>query len=81
MTVGLAAAKALRLMGRPESWGNRGGKPLELVPDGVLKQARRFFADLLREGTKSARMEEQIAAIDLVLADREAHSPQQSLGL
>lgn len=76
----LGEAKALPLMGRPESWGCRGGKPLGDIPDGVLKQARRFFGDICR-AESSPRAEQQVDAITLVLADREAHNPQQLLRL
>lgn len=76
----LDAAQALCLMGRPESWGNRGGKPLGTVPEGTLKQARSFFLRCLQEG-KSPRMEQQVDAINLILADIEAHHPQARLAL
>lgn len=76
----LAGAKAIPLMGRPESWGGRGGKLLGTVPDGVLRQARSFFKECLREGP-NPRLKAQVQAIDLILADREAHHPQHSLAL
>jgi hypothetical protein len=78
MTV--AEAKTLPLMGRPESWGCRGGKPLGEIPDGVLRQARRFFSDICKQ-EPNARAEQQVEAIQLILADREAHNPQQALAL
>lgn len=77
----LATAQALPLMGRPESWNGYGRTRLEGVPDGVLRQARRFFMEITRAGTGSPRVDEQLEAIALILADREAHSPQQSLSL
>jgi hypothetical protein len=79
--VDLATAKALPLMGRPESWDGHGGVALEKCPDAQLRAARGFFTRLLRDGTKSQRMEQQVDGIKLVLADREAHHPQQSLAL
>jgi hypothetical protein len=74
----LAAARALPLMGRPESWDGYGRTPLEDVPDGVLRQARSFFN---RVESPNARTAEQVAAITAVLAWREANSPQQQLAL
>ena len=76
----LAEAKALPLMGRPESWGCRGGKPLGEIPDGVLRQARRFFGDICKQES-NARAEQQCDAIALILSDRESHNPQQLLSL
>jgi hypothetical protein len=78
--VTLAQAKAALLMGRPESWSGHGRRPLGDVPDPMLRQARAFFLRCLTEG-KNPRMEEQVDAINMVLADNEAHSPQQSLAL
>jgi hypothetical protein len=46
----------------------------------VLKQARHFFRDKVAEGA-NPRMEEQLAAIALVMDDREKNSPQESLPL
>jgi hypothetical protein len=76
----LAQAKAALLMGRPESWGGHGRRPLGDVPDPMLRSARAFFLRCLKEG-KSTRLEEQVMAIDVVLADREEHSPQAKLAL
>lgn len=76
----LARAKRVTLMGRADSWDNHGGKPLGDCPDKVLKHAKRFFTDKLKEGSNQ-RMEEQLQYIGLVLADREANSPQETLGL
>lgn len=77
----LAAAKALPLMGRPESWDGHGQRPLDECSEKVLRSARAFFSKLLREGTKSQRMEQQVEAINQILAEREANHPQQSLAL
>jgi hypothetical protein len=74
----LATAKALPLMGQPTSWAGYGRAPLEAVPDGVLRQARSFFK---RVDEPNERTKAQVQAIDLVLADREANNPQQSLAL
>lgn len=74
----LPQAKLLPLMGKPESWNNHGTKTLHECPDTVLKQARAFFTAKLTEQA-SPRMAEQLAAIALVLADREAYSPQMQL--
>jgi hypothetical protein len=78
MTV--ADAKATRLMGQTGVWHGNGGRALELVPDGVLRQARSFFSQRNRE-EPSQRLQEQIEAITLVLDDREANSPQERLAL
>lgn len=80
----LAHAKNLALMGRPESWGGRGGAPLDLVPDGTLRQARAFFLRCIKEEPKGAtrpRLEAQVDAINMVLWDREEHNPQVRLAL
>jgi hypothetical protein len=74
----LATAKATPLMGQPTSWAGYGRAPLEAVPDGVLRQARSFFK---RVDEPNERTKAQVQAIDLVLADREANNPQQSLAL
>ena len=74
----LLEARELPLMGRPESWNGCGKKRLELCPDGVLKQARHFFARLANEAP-NPRAKEQVVAIDLVLEERAAHDPQQAL--
>jgi hypothetical protein len=76
----VAAAKALKLLGQSTVWHGHGGRALADVPDGVLKQARRFFKDRNHE-EPSARLQEQIEAITLVLADREENSPQERLAL
>lgn len=74
----LAEAKALVLMGRPDSWDGHGQRPLADVPDGVLRQARSFFR---RVEHPNDRTKDQVAAITLILAEREANHPQQSLAL
>lgn len=76
----LHAARKLPLMGREESWGGHGRRPLADVPDPMLRQARAFFLRCLKDG-ESKRLEEQVMAIDVVLADREEHSPQARLAL
>jgi hypothetical protein len=79
--VKLEIAEHLTLMGRPESWDGWSGSPLGECPDSVLRSARGFFRKLISEGTKSVRVQQQLEAIALVLEDREARSPQQSLSL
>jgi hypothetical protein len=76
----LERAKRVSLMGAPTSWENHGGKPLGECPDKVLRAAKRFFTDKLKAGANQ-RLEEQLEYIGLVLADRAANSPQESLGL
>jgi hypothetical protein len=76
----LEEARALPLMGRPESWSGHGRVPLDDCPDTVLRMARAFFRKIYRE-EKSQRVEEQLEAIELILADHEANSPQQQLAL
>lgn len=77
-TLDLATAETVLLMGQPESWDGHGGKRIVGVPNGVLKKARAFFNRIDRP---SERTKELVKAIDLVLADREANSPQQTLCL
>jgi hypothetical protein len=77
----VARAKRVSLMGRADSWDNHGGKPLGDCPDKVLKAAQNFFRHKLKEGSTNVRFEEQLQYIGLVLADREANSAQESLGL
>lgn len=79
-TTPLARAELLPLMGRPESWHGKGGQPLGAVDDSILRQAKRFFERCLLEGA-NPRMTQQLEAIALILADREANSPQGSLSL
>lgn len=73
-------AKNTLLMGNAFSWEYNGGKPLDLVPDDVLRTALKWFIQKLKEQPNS-RMEEQVIAIRLVLADHEANSPQARLAL
>lgn len=65
----LPQAKLLPLMGKPDKWNGNGSKPLHECPDSVLKQASAFFTAKLKEQA-SPRMDEQVKAIALVLADR-----------
>jgi hypothetical protein len=74
----ITEARATPLMGQPTSWSGYSRAPLEEVPDGVLRQARSFFK---RVDEPNERTKAQVRAIDLVLADREANNPQQSLAL
>lgn len=78
-SIDLATAQATPLMGRPESWDFNGGKPIGDVSDAILKQARSFFANRIERPNE--RTKEQVRCIDMVLADREAHSPQTTLTL
>jgi hypothetical protein len=73
-------AKAMRLMGQTGVWHGNGGRALELVPDGILRQARSFFRQRNAEDP-SPRLQGQIEAISMVLDDREANSPQGQLSL
>jgi hypothetical protein len=76
----LSVARATKLLGKPHVWAGHGGRVLVDVPDGVLRQARRFFRDRNAE-EPSARLVEQLEAIQLVLDDRETNSPQERLAL
>lgn len=86
-SIPLEHAKAARLIGQSYSWDGYGGKRLGDVPDAVLKSARKFFAERLaaaeyeRPGRSDSRLVDQIEAIRVVLADREANSPQARLAL
>ena len=78
----LAEARAVKLMGQPASWDGNGGKPLEHIPDGVLKKARAWFKRTAMADAGSAtavRMRAQCNAIDVVMHDRDAHKPQMEL--
>jgi hypothetical protein len=76
----LRTAKQLPLMGATTSWDGYGTRPLGGCPDKVLRAARRFFTEKLRE-RPNPRMASQLAAIVLILAERESNSPQQALSL
>lgn len=76
----LMDARALPLMGQPGSWSGHARKPIDDCPDTVLRMARAFFRKIYRE-EKTQRVEEQLEAIELVIADHEANSPQQQLAL
>lgn len=78
----LVDAKLVRLMGRPASWNGNGGRMLDDIPDGVLRQARAWMKRTAAADGGSAtadRMRAQCAAIDVVLVDRAAHAPQMEL--
>ena len=79
-TMNLAMAKRIPLLGDSSRWDGFGGQRLDKVPDKVLHAAARWFREKLRE-SESPRMEVQLEAIRLVLADREANSPQTTLAL
>jgi phage recombination protein Bet len=67
----LEQATTLPLLGKPESWGNQGGKALGLCSSKLLLQARTFFAKKLEEGGDNPRLEAQVHAITLILDERE----------
>ena len=80
----LSEAEELPLMGNRMSWDAHGQKPLGVIPDKVLQAAARWFGERIREHPDhphTPTMRQQVAAIRLVLADREAHSPQGTLAL
>jgi hypothetical protein len=79
-TLDLRTAKQLPLMGATTSWDGYGTRPLGGCPDKVLRAARRFFTAKLRE-RPNPRMASQLAAIALILTERESNSPQQALAL
>lgn len=88
-TLDLRAAKNIPLMGATTSWDGWGQRPLGACPDKVLRAARRFFLEKVRENEQARRdgapsvlrMVQQLDAIALILLDREANSPQQVLAL
>ncbi len=79
----LIAAESTALLGASTSWDGYGTKPLGVCPDKVLKAARRWFGEKLKEqrARPDIRFQAQIAAITIILEHREANSPQQSLAL
>jgi hypothetical protein len=79
----LEAAETLPLLGATTSWDGYGTKPMGLVPDKVLRAARRWFTQKLNEAgdRRDPRFEAQVEAITVILTDREAHSPQGTLAL
>jgi hypothetical protein len=82
-TLTLREAEALPLMGATTSWDDYGTQPLGRVPDKVLRTARRWFQIKLNEqgDRRAPRFVEQVAAITVILTDREAKSPQGVLAL
>lgn len=79
----LEVAELVPLMGDSTRWEGWGSKPLGVVPDKVLRAARRWFTQKLNEqgDRRDARFERQVDAITIILEHREANSPQQSLAL
>lgn len=81
-TMSLDAAERTPLIGDTTKWDGYGSKPLGVVPDKVLRIARRWMRNKLKESnTPDDRLARQIAAITVVLDHRAANSPQQSLAL
>lgn len=81
-TTPLEAAELVPLIGDSTKWDGYGSKPLGVVPDKVLKLARRWMSNRMKESnTPDERLARQVAAITVVLNAREANSPQQSLAL
>lgn len=79
----LEAAELLPLLGATTSWDGYGTKPLGVVPEKVLRAARRWFAQKLNEAgaRRDPRFEAQVSAITVILEHHEANSPQGSLSL
>jgi hypothetical protein len=79
----LEVAELVPLMGDSTRWDGYGSKPLGVVPDKVLRAARRWFTQKLNEqgDRRDERFERQVDAITIILEHREANSPQQSLAL
>lgn len=68
------------LMGQYGTWNGYGGKPMDLVPDGTLRQAYGFFRMKNKENP-SDRLKTQMEAIELTLEHHAATNPQVSLAL
>lgn len=79
----LEEAELLPLLGAATSWDGYGAKPLGVVPDKVLRAARRWFTQKLNESgdRRDPRFERQVEAITVILEHHEANSPQGSLAL
>lgn len=79
----LEMAELTPLLGYASSWDGYGTKPLGVCPDKVLKAARRWFSEKLKEqrDRPDIRFQAQIAAITIILDHRETNSLQQSLAL
>jgi phage recombination protein Bet len=75
----LEQAMALPLMGKPESWGGNGGKPLGILSSKLLMSARTFFAKKLEENGDAPRTEAQVHAITLILDEREKDQTKMDL--
>jgi hypothetical protein len=81
----LEQAAALPLMGKTESWGGNGTKPIGILSSNLLKQARKFFADKITEqiaatGGGDPRFEAQVYAITLILDERDKDQTKMDLG-
>lgn len=68
----LAWAAKIRLLGKPDKWGGNGGKPMGELPSSLLEQVRDFFAKKRSEaGQPDERLDTQVRAAAIILADRE----------
>lgn len=76
----LDVAERTPLLGDSTKWNGWGGKPFGVIPDAILRGARKWFTAKVKE-SPDARLARQIAAITVVLDHRAANSPQQSLAL
>lgn len=68
-------ARTLPIYGRPDRWNGNGGKPIGSLPLELVDSARKFFRDLLvadPNAKNAPRLREQVDAMDLVLAERDA---------
>lgn len=76
----LAWAAKIKLLGKPDKWGGNGGKAMGELPSSLLEQVREFFAKKRAEaGAPDERLDTQIRAAAIILADRER--AQGTLGL
>lgn len=76
----LDAAERTPLVGDSTKWNGWGGKPFGVIPDSVLRGARKWMHGKLQI-SPDERLARQVAAITVVLDHRAANSPQQSLAL
>lgn len=68
----LAWAAKVKLLGKPDKWGGNGSKPMGELPTSLLEQVRDFFAKKRSEvGEPDERLDTQIRAAAIILADRE----------
>ncbi|HKW09734.1 MAG TPA: recombinase RecT [Gemmatimonadaceae bacterium] len=68
----IAWASKVKLLGKSDKWGGHGGEAMGELPTSLLEQVREFFAKKRAEkGEPDERIDTQIRAAAIILADRE----------